>query len=89
MGQLTRFHTRALSSELQINAADNAILISGVVQSGTCTVLGSAKFKGVDSDAITLSEGETFNLTSENQGAPIDGVTITPSGGTTNLLIKV
>ena len=88
MGQQTSVHTRAITAALEISASDNAKFISILVVSGTCTVQGDAKFKGSDSSAMTFSEGQSFTLGSENQGAPLDGITITPGGGgTTNVMV--
>lgn len=89
MGQQTTYHTRPLTTALVISRADYAKFISALVISGTCSIVGNAKFKDVDSSATVFSAGQSFTIEGENQGAPIDGITITPSGGTTNILVHM
>lgn len=60
-----------------------------VAESSTCTFIGSAKFKGIASQAQTFSAGDGLSLISQNPQSPIEGITITCTSGTVNILIGV
>lgn len=83
----TKFWTKALTAELVLTEDDNVTYLSLKVVSGTCTFQGTRQFKGMDSEAITLSEGDVLNLDTHGQNDSITG-TLTPVGGTTNVIIK-
>lgn len=81
-------HTRVLASDtLNINLSDGVpvLKVSLIVVSGTCTVNGNYAYQGVDSEAISLSSGSTDTLIATSASAPLDGITITAVGGTTNV----
>ena len=73
------FWTQTISAPLTINKADGAFFISVLAIGGTVTILGSAKFLGVASTAVTLSVGETWTYQAQLSEGPV-AVTITPSG---------
>ena len=81
----TRLHTRALTGSITINATDGVLRASLIVESGTCTITGNYPFQGTASSAIALVEGQVDSISATGPNAPLDGVTITASGGTTNI----
>jgi hypothetical protein len=83
------FHTTTLSGTLTINAIDGASFVSVACSSadGICTVLGNIPFKGVNSTAITLSQGQGINLSAQSPSSPLDGVTITLVAGNVDILV--
>lgn len=81
----TKYWTKSLTSALVITADDNVSNVTLKVASGTCTVLGTRQFKGIDSEPVQLSAGDTLTLPSHGQNDPII-VTITPTG-TTDVVI--
>jgi hypothetical protein len=86
MGQSTRFYTKAITSAITINEADNVEQVSIYVVSGTCSVAGNFFFENDAPGPISLSAGQSLTL-SGKAGAPIDGITLTPAGGTTNVIM--
>lgn len=81
----TKVWTQALTTALAVEASDNATLISLIVASGTCDIVGTRAFKGINSNAITLQAGQNVVIPSHGQNDPIE-LTITPTG-TTNVMI--
>lgn len=83
------FHTRTLSGTLTIQAIDGAAFVSVACSNvdGICTVLGNIAFKGVNSSAITLSEGQGINLSAISPSSPLDGITITLIAGSVDILV--
>lgn len=79
--QSTRFYTGSKNSTFTVNVVDNVMQLTLKVNPGaSCTVLGNYLFDGEGSSAISLSEGDTLTL-SGKPGAPLDGLSISPSGG--------
>ena len=75
------------AGSLVISAADNANYISIVTEAaGTCTVTGGMSFKGLASQAVTLTAGEGLNWSAFNTAFPLDGITITWVAGTTKIV---
>jgi hypothetical protein len=58
-----------------------------LAESGTCAVTGNFPYDGVQSSAISLSEGQGLEITCVSTNAPLDGITITASG-TTNVILS-
>lgn len=75
--------TNTYSGPFTISADDNALKISLIVLTGTCTIQGNAKFQGGASGTVSLSAGQTWELSALGPNAPLDGLTITPTGGGT------
>lgn len=85
--QVTRVFTGSFSTAFTISKDDNVTEISLKVGSGaTCNVQGNFRFQGADSTAASLSEGDTLTLSAKSQ-SPLDGITITPSGGSVLVVI--
>ena len=84
----SRFFTFPLTEALILVRSMNICnAVSILVVSGTLSVQGDMDLTpSMPSTPITLSAGQVINLPATS-GAPIDGVTLTPTGGTTNLLI--
>lgn len=84
----TRVHTRSLTTALTITNGENkppVLRATLIVESGTCTVLGNFDYDGVASSAISLSTGQVDTIFANGPNAGLDGITITPVGGTTNI----
>lgn len=79
--------TKPITTAITINDSDNVVSFTLIVESGTCEVLGSGKFQGGSSSPITLTAGQSFTKMAP-AGFVLDGYTITPSGGTTNIEIS-
>ena len=83
-----RFFTYVLTTgTLTINLADNVQFLSIQCSTGgSCSVLGNLPFKGISPTAVTLEANQGLNLT----GAiisPLDGITITHTGGNVDIVI--
>lgn len=83
----TRIHTRALTTALTISIAKDPPVLRAtlIVESGTCTVIGNFDYDGVASSSISLTAGQVDTIFANGPNAGLDGVTITPVGGTTNI----
>lgn len=83
----TRIHTRPLTTPLTISIAKNPPVLRAtlIVESGTCSVIGNFDYDGVASSAITLTAGQVDTVFANGPNAGLDGLTITPIGGTTNI----
>lgn len=87
----TRLHTTALSGSLTITNDDDspAVLRAAfLVASGTCAITGNFNYKGQASTAITLSAGQADSISALSAQCPLDGITITASGGVTNVMLS-
>lgn len=74
--QKTGGSTYNLNGTLTLIADDFIEAVTIVVNSGTCTVTGPDKFRGVDSSPIVLPEGRVLTLSGKS-GAPLVGWTFT------------
>jgi len=84
------FWTYTLSSgQLTLDSTDGASFISiqTAPADGVCTVLGGISFKGLPSNAVTLSLGQGVNFSASSPSSPLNGIVITWVAGTTDLLI--
>lgn len=83
-----RVFTYTLSSgSISINAADGVTQLSIQANaSSSADILGNFEFKGLPSNAITLSDGQALTITTPTQ-SPLDGFTITHVSGTVELII--
>jgi hypothetical protein len=86
-----RFYTTTLSSgTFTVSASDGAIMISIQANASSgCTILGGTTFKGQQSSAFTLSDGQGLTLTAENGSNPLDGLTITRTSGTIDIVVGI
>lgn len=86
-----RFFTRTLSAgqNIQIDITDGAMFISIQNESttGSSTVLGNIPFKGVNPSAVSLSAGQGVNISALSPQSPLDGLLISCTAGTTDVLI--
>lgn len=83
-----RIFTYELSSgSLSIDFYDGVTQISIQANpSSSATIQGNFSFKGLNSNAIELSQGESITLQTPTN-SPLDGVTITHVSGTIDILI--
>ena len=69
-----------VSSTVTITESFDLVVLSILVTSGTCTVLGSIGAGGLPPTAITLSQGQGVNFSTA--GELLSNITITSSGTT-------
>jgi hypothetical protein len=83
-----RFFTYVLSSgSLSINVLDGVQFLSVQCSTrGSCTVLGNLPFKDLSPTAVTLEANQGLNL-SGNVTSPLEGITITNTGGNVDIVI--
>lgn len=80
-GITTQIWTQNLiSSTLVIDEDFDLVLLSILVTSGSCDITGSLGLGGLPSNAMTLTQGQGLNITSN--GSLLTGITITSSGTT-------
>ena len=84
-----RFFTTSLTSGTFLVAADQgASLLSVQPQdSSSCTILGGIAFNGLQPSAINLSNNNALTLTSASPNSPLDGITITWTAGTIDIIV--
>jgi hypothetical protein len=85
-----RFFTTTLTSgSLAISSVDGAMFVSVVTDStsGSATVSGNFPFKGLTSTAVPLGAGQGINISALSPASPLDGITITWTGGTVDILV--
>lgn len=80
-------YTAPITEAVTLEQSDNVTSFSLKVITGTCTILGAARFRGNASQAITLSAGDSYTETASPYSFLV-GTVITPIGGTTNLILK-
>lgn len=83
-----RIFTKSLTGgTLVLQASDNVNQLSIQANaSSSCTIQGNITYNGIDSDAMTLENGESLTLTT-TPNSPIEGITITWVSGTIDVLI--
>jgi hypothetical protein len=82
------FTTSLTSGTFVVSAAQGASLISIQPQdASSCTILGGIPFNGINPTAITLSNNNAITLSSASAFSPLDGITITWTVGTIDILI--
>lgn len=85
---VTKVWTGAITAAIVIASADGVVELSVLCSTGTCLITGAKSyFHGAAPSAITLAAGQSYNLRSANQGAPLDGITIEPVGGESQVMI--
>ena len=82
-------YTLTSGTPLVINQSDGVMFLS--VQSdattGSCTILGNLPFQGLTPATVTLSAGQGINLSALTPVSPLDGITITRTAGTVDVLV--
>ncbi len=71
--------TKPLDAAITIEEADVVTAFTLIVLSGTCTILGAARFQGQASEEIELTAGMSYTKTA-SQGCFLKGYVITPTG---------
>jgi hypothetical protein len=85
-----RFWTYTLSSgSLLIDFNDGAMFLSlqNDSTSGQCTVQGNIPFKGLNTQAISITAGQGLNLAALSPASPLDGITITWVAGNIDIVV--
>lgn len=85
-----RFWTYTLSSgSLQIDFNDGASFVSVQADavSGNCTVQGNIPFKGLNTQAVSITAGQGINLSALSPASPLDGITITWVAGNIDIVV--
>lgn len=86
-----RFFTTTLtdSTPLTISATDSAMFVSVQTDStsGGANILGNLPFKGVASTSVALGVGQGVNLSALSVASPLDGITITRTSGSVDVVI--
>jgi len=77
-----RIFTKTITTPLTISTGDGVFYISVLVgNNSTLNILGnSLGFQELTPDAVTLSAGQSWSVSSQISEGAIDGLTITPTG---------
>ncbi len=76
------------AGSMVFNKADGALIVSVLpAQGGSYTALGGIPFKGLDSQPITLANGQGTVIAASSPASPIDGWTITWVSGVVNIIV--
>ena len=82
------FTTSLTSGTFVVAASQGASLLSIQPQdSSSCTVLGGIAFNGLQPSAITISNNNALTLTSASPNSPLDGITVTWTAGTVDIIV--
>jgi hypothetical protein len=82
------FTTSLTSGTFLVEAAQGASLLSIQPQdSSSCTVLGGIPFNGLQPSAISISNNNALTLTSASPNSPLDGITVTWTAGTVDIIV--
>jgi hypothetical protein len=82
------FTTSLTSGTFVVAAAQGASLLSIQPQdASSCTILGGIPFNGLQPSAIAVSNNNALTLTSASAFSPLDGITITWTAGTIDIII--
>ena len=82
------FTTSLTSGTFVVAASQGASLLSIQPQdSSSCTVLGGIAFNGLQPSAITISNNNSLSLTSSSPSSPLDGITVTWTAGTIDIIV--
>lgn len=86
-----RFFTKQLNAgeTITLGITDGAMFISiqNESTSGASSVLGNIPFKNLQPSIVSLSAGQGVNISALSPASPLDGLTITCTAGTTDVLI--
>lgn len=87
-----QFYTTTLNNgeSLIIQRADSAQMVSVEPNgSSSATFLGNLPFKGIEPSAITLGANQILTISSSTPASPLDGITITCTSGTVDIIVGV
>lgn len=87
-----QFHTTTLNNgeSLTIARADGAQMITVEPNSSSsATFLGNLPFKGNSPSAITLDANQILTISSSTPTSPLDGITVTCTSGTVDVVVGV
>lgn len=87
-----QFYTTTLNNgeSLTIARADGAQMITVEPNSSSsATFLGNLPFKGNSPSAITLDANQILTISSSTPTSPLDGITVTCTGGTVDIVVGV
>jgi hypothetical protein len=82
------FTTSLTSGTFVVSAEQGASLLSVQAQdASSCTILGGIPYMGMNPSPINLSNNNAITLSSASAFSPLDGITISWTGGTIDILI--
>jgi hypothetical protein len=82
------FTTTLTTGTFVVAASQGASLLSVQPQdSSSCTILGGIAFNGIQPSAISVSNNNALTLTSSSPSSPLDGITITWTAGTIDIIV--
>ena len=82
------FTTSLTSGTFLVDSSSGASLLSIQPQdSSSCDVLGGIAFNGIQPSAISISNNNALTLTSSSPSSPIDGITVTWTAGTIDIIV--
>jgi len=82
------FTTSLTSGTFLVDSSSGASLLSIQPQdSSSCDVLGGIAFNGIQSSPISISNNNALTLTSSSPSSPLDGITITWTAGTIDIIV--
>jgi hypothetical protein len=82
------FTTTLTTGTFLVAASQGASLLSVQPQdSSSCTILGGIAFNGIQPSAISVSNNNALTLTSSSPSSPLDGITITWTAGTIDIIV--
>jgi hypothetical protein len=87
-----KIFTKSLTTGTFVIASDNNVLLLSFKTSATdggCTMIGTGNYGNEPSSAMTFGAGDGLTLNAQNPTSPLDGITITHTGGTVNIIIGV
>jgi hypothetical protein len=87
-----QLHSKTLNNgnSLVITRADGAQMISIEPNAGSsATFLGSLPFQGQNPSPIVLDANQILTISSTSPTSPLDGVTITCTSGTVDIVVGV
>lgn len=80
--------TLTTGTPLVISQTDGVMFLSvQCATSSSCTVLGNLPFKGLTPASVTLEATQGINLSAITPVSPLDGITITRTSGSVDVLI--
>lgn len=77
---MPKYWTQTMNSELSVSKTEQCTGMSISCLSGSVEIQGELSRFGLNSNPITVSEGQAILLQGGNSQDYIDGVTITPAG---------
>lgn len=87
-----QFYTTTLNNGdvFTINRVDSAQMVSIEPNtSSSADMIGNLPFKGVNPTSITLNAGQILTISAPSPTSPLDGITITCTAGTVDIIVGV